>query len=416
MTRPRFSGLTLGLFILGGLSLLAVLLGGGQPASFAQGSYVIPTPTATAIPPANPVATAQASLFTLEEASLISNYPTGVTFRVRVASSAAEIESIRVRIWTRDSTPESAPLTWDEAAQAYTYFDRLFEPPWFEISYSFRIRDRAGNILETETFTSEYADETRTWTRRENDDVIVLITGGGKGLADDLFASSSNAIRRLEDAFGISLDYNPYVVVMDQASFEEWQEHLDPSLAGLTYGTRGYTVQTLTFGQSELVDATVPHELTHIFQGFIEEARDIPGWFTEDNATYFEPVPQYNYEARVRAMVNMPGFPTLADNFDPGRNGPDGRNRLGYDMGYTFIKYWIDNYGWESHRVFWQAQVKLDFEEALQLATGQTLAGLETEWRRWLGATGAAPTLIPTPTFPPFPTARPMPTLPGSGS
>jgi hypothetical protein len=158
----------------------------------------------------------------------------------------------------------------------------------------------------------------------------------------------------------------------------------------------------------------VPHELTHIFQGFIEEARDIPGWFTEGHATYFEPVPQYDYEARVRAMVNMPGFPTLADNFDPGRNGPDGRNRLGYDMGYTFIKYWIDNYGWESHRVFWQAQVKLDFEAALQLATGPTLAGLETAWRRWLGATGAAPTLIPTPTFPPFPTARPMPTLPGS--
>jgi hypothetical protein len=48
---------------------------------------------------------------------------------VRVASSAAEIESNRVRIWTRDSTPESAPLTWDEAAQAYTYFDRLFVPP-----------------------------------------------------------------------------------------------------------------------------------------------------------------------------------------------------------------------------------------------------------------------------------------------
>ena len=405
--------------LLAGALLLAVLMPGAPPAILAQSGYVIPTltptaiPTATLVPTADPAATAAAAVFDIGITTLESNYPDGVTYVVEATSSAAPIERVQVSYWTHDSTPTSASLTWDESRQAYTYFDRMHQSPWFEITYRFRIRDAAGNTYETEELKAEYADNTRKWVRRENDQVIVLMTGARESLADDLFASASAAILRLEDAFGFSLDYRPYVVVMDHASFQEWQQSPDPTLAGQT--TTGYTVQTLSFGESDLVDTTVPHELTHIFQGFITEARDIPGWFIEGHATYFEPVQQYDYEARVRSIVNLPRFPTLQDNFSPGGDGPDGRNRIGYDVGYTFIKYWIETYGWESHRVFWQAQVELNFEEALQLATGKSLPELENDWRAWLGATAPAPTLIPLPTMPPFPTAPGMSSA-GGGS
>ena len=126
----------------------------------------------------------------------------------------------------------------------------MHQSPWFEITYTFRIRDAAGNAYETEELKAEYADNTRKWVRRENDQVIVPMTGARESLADDLFAIASAAILRLEDAFGFSLDYRPYVVVMGTPA-PGMQRPPDPPLAGQT--TTGYTVRPL-LRESDLVD------------------------------------------------------------------------------------------------------------------------------------------------------------------
>lgn len=362
-----------------------------------------PVPTATRTPTPNPTATAAAAFFTIEQAEMTSRYPAGVEYVLRASSSAGTIARVQVSSWTKESTPSSHPLEWDAARGAFVYYDRFYLPPWFEIHYHFRITDSAGNVYQTEEQIREYEDPTRKWTRLEDDNVILLYFGLRDTLAEDLFRSSSGATDRLEDAFGFSLDYRPYVVVMpDATSFDEWQEYPEPFLAGQTYSGLGYTIQTLQWGEDDLVHTILPHELTHIFQGFIQEARDIPGWFIEGHATYFEPRQDYDYEGRVRAVAGHPNFPTLQADISLEFPGPDGRNRWAYDVGYTFIKYWIETYGWESHRLFWQAQVEMSFHEALEYATGRSFETLENEWRAWIGAPGPAPTLVPTPTLPPF--------------
>ena len=401
------------------LALFLLLSRPGTP-SAAQGGALIPTltpspvPTATLTPTPNPTATAAAAYFTVEQAELVSLYPRGVEYVLKVRSSAGQIERARVSFWTNEGHATSQPLEWDAGRGAWVYFDRMFSPPWFQIHFRFRAMDSVGNFYETEEQVQEYADPTREWVRRENEQIVVLLFGARKSLADDLFASANAAITRLEDAFGFSLDYKPYVVVMpDAQSFQEWQEYAEEYLAGLTLSSMGYTIQTLQWGEQDLVYTTVPHELTHIFQGYIAEAWDIPAWFTEGHATYFETVQQYDYEARVRRVASHPDFPTLRRELSIDQPGPDGGNRWIYDLGYTFVKYWIETYGMESHRIFWQAQVTMDFHEALEFATGRSFEELENEWRRWIGAPGPAPTLWPTPTLMPFPTAPPMPTLPG---
>ncbi len=372
---------------------------------------VAPSPTVTPTP--NATATASAALFTVGRAELVSRYPAGVEYVFEGSSAAGDIERVQVIWWTNTGTPERSPLRWDAEQGVWTFFDRLYSPPWYQIHYRFRAVDSQDNIYETPEQVSEYADNTRKWLRRENDDIIVLMFGARDSLVDDLFWSAAASILRLEDAFGFSLDYKPYVVVMpDQASFQEWQEHPDPYLAGLTLQELGYTIQTLQWGETDLVHTTIPHELTHIFQGFVRKARDLPTWLIEGNATYFEPTQQYDYERRVRDAAAW--LPTLQRDMTANETGPDGRNRWTYDVGYTFIKYWIDNYGWESHRAFWEAQKTMNFRAALEAATGVTFEELENGWRTWLGAGGPAPTLIPLPTMPPLPTSPPMPTLPSS--
>ena len=379
-------------------------------------STLTPTlkPSPTLSPTPNPTATTAAAHFSIEQAEMVSHYPEGVEYVFRASSDAGPIERVQLRTWMRDGTRSSTTLDWDPEREAFVHFDRMFDPPWFEINYNFSATDAAGNRYTTADLVSEYADTTRKWLRRENDDIIVLMFGARESLIDDLFDTSAQAMQVLEEAFGFELDYKPYVVVMpDQASFQEWQEYPDPYLAGQTMSSRGYTIQTLQWGEGDLIDATVPHELVHIFQGFIGEARDIPAWFTEGNASYFEPVPQYDYEQRVRDVAKNPSFPTLQGQISTEYPGPDGRNRWVYDIGYSFMRYWIGTYGWESHRMFWQAQTELDFEEAMEMATGVSFSELENEWRVYIGAPGAAPTLIPSPTLLPFPTA---PGMPASGS
>jgi hypothetical protein len=406
----------------GALALAAGLLLIARPVSriAAQGNAIptitpSPVPTATLSPTPNPTATAAALLFDVQEARMISRYPRGVEYVLRITSKAGTIQRASVAYWNRDRSIRSgSTLEWDPDRQAYVYYDRFFQPPWFEVHYRFRVIDSAGNVFETGEQVEEYADTSRTWTRREGELVIVLLYGARESLADDLFQSASDAIDRLEKAFGFALDYKPYVVVVpDRAGFDEWQEYPDPQVAGLTLSGLGYTIQQLTWGEYYLVHTVVPHELTHIFQGFITEALDIPTWFIEGQATYFEPVQDYDYENRVRQAARLFTIPSLRADMSPDTIGPDGMGRWAYDLGYTFIKYWVETYGWESHRLFWQAQVTMHFEEAMEFATGRTFDELESEWRAWIGAPGPAPTLIPTPTLRPWPTARPMATLPG---
>lgn len=388
---------------------------GGLPIVQAQHTVATLTPTpipsATMQPTANPTATTSAAAFTIEQAEMISRYPEGVEYVFRATSSAGDVERVQVVTSTRDGIRNSARLEWDEERQAFVHFDRMYSPPWIEINYRFRASDSAGNLLETTEVAAEYADKTRKWLRRENDDIIVLMFGARESLADDLFTSAAQAYVVLEKAFGYELDYKPYVVVMpDQTSFQEWQEYPDPYLAGQTLSARGYTIQTLQWGEDDLIDATVPHELAHIFQGFIAEARDIPAWFTEGNASFFEPIPQYDYEQRVRDVATSADIPTLQSDISTEYPGPDGRNRWVYDVGFSFMNYWISAYGWESHQIFWQAQTTQDFQTAMELATGVSFTELENEWRAYIGAPGAAPTLIPSPTLLPFPTAPGMST------
>ncbi len=414
MNKQKLFTAVFALIIVAGLALLLPRL--TTSVVDAQGKNPIPTltpspiPTATLTPTPNPTATAAAAFFTVEQAEMVSQYPRGVEYVLKISSSAGEIERAQVTFWTNEGTPTRNSLEWDPDRKAFVYFDRMFMPPWFEIHYRFRAADSAGNIYETAEQVAEYADHTRQWMRRENDEIIVLMFGARESLIDELFTSASQAIDRLEDAFGFTLDYRPYVVVMpDQASFQEWQEYPEEYLAGQTYSALGYTIQTLQWGEQDLIYTTVPHELTHIFQGFIAEATDIPNWFIEGNATYFEPVQQYDYEARVRAIATSPDFPTLQADISLEFPGPDGRNRLAYDVGYTFMKYWIETYGIESHRIFWQAQVTMNFRDAMAFATGRSFTDLENEWRAYIGAPGPAPTLIPTPTLLPFPTSPGMP-------
>jgi hypothetical protein len=164
---------------------------------------------------------------------------------------------------------------------------------------------------------------------------------------------------------------------------------------------------------------TVPHEVAHLYQSWFAPFAFATGtWDNEGNATFFELSQQYDYEGRVRQAAANGELPVLLEGIgpNPAGAGPDGIGRWGYDVGYTFFKWFVDNYGLEGHRelITLLQSTGTTRNQALEAVTGLTVTEIETAWREWLGAEGPPPTLLPTftPGFLPSPTPFIFPTQP----
>jgi hypothetical protein len=139
----------------------------------------------------------------------------------------------------------------------------------------------------------------------------------------------------------------------------------------------------------------------------------------EGDATFFELSQQYDYEGRVRQAAANGQLPILLEGLgpNPAGTGPDNGGRWGYDVGFTFIKWFVQNYGLEGHRQLAEmlTSTGITRNQALEAITGISSQEIETRWREWLGASGPPPTIAATwtpvrlssPTPFVFPTAAP---------
>ncbi|NDJ87330.1 MAG: hypothetical protein GYB66_15735 [Chloroflexi bacterium] len=344
-----------------------------------------------------------------------SHYPRGFTFSVEVASSAADVELASViwshtpnrlqRLETRDIDPDTGTIeiTWrpDESL-----------PPWVAVNFYWSLVDSAGNRYATNwILNNEYADVQAGWTRVESQDVVIFLQEGVPEEAIDLTVDAMATQRAtFEQAWGGALSYKPRVVLFEnQRDFQEWRLGFGgSSVIGQTSQEWGATVQVLNDGDVvDLAYGTVLHEIGHLYQfEFAPDAFDAGSWLTEGNATLFELHQQYDYEARIRNIAEAGRLPVLLQGSGPfaASPGPDGIGRYGYDVGYTFWKWLVVNFGLDAHRaVIERLAAGTPRNVVFQQVTGLSQDEIERQWATWLGASGPAPTLVPTWTLPAFP-------------
>ncbi len=373
--------------------------------------------------------------WTLTDLAFQSNYPNGFEFHAKPTSSKGPVVSATVQ-WSHNPHSDRARAIGevDVNGLAIAVWDATSNrvPPWVAVNYRWSFTDSVGNSYQTEWILGEeYEDNTRQWTRAESEDIIVFIEDG---LPEEVIEMTFDAMeQRRPDfiaLFGRQLAYKPRAILFfDYETFLEWRgvtvNSNNTILAGQTTDYWGATVQVFLFGDlDELPYGTVTHEIAHLYQFDLYNLR-APGWWVEGNATYFELMKGYDYEERVRELAVFYDIPPLLQGLGPVPNdlGPDERGRLGYDMGYTFNKWLIDNYGPQAHLQIVQLleegvyrNESDEFNVILEQVTGLPIAEIERRWRTWLGASPEAPTLFPTPTiamrFPPtvtpfiFPTAE----------
>ena len=379
-----------------------------------------PYPTHTPYPAAGGAAIADGESGTVPASDAIwsvdfmkfqSNYPAGFEFRARITSSAGPIVRGRV-IWSHaPGTQRSRPVQVDPDTGVLTAIWEVGPgesiPPWVGITYVWDVGDSEGNSFQTEPQYAEYEDTRHDWFRTESEDIIVF----SQSLPEEVNQMTMDAMAEQREtyraAWGDLLPYKPRAILFgDREAWLEWRVGLsNPRVIGQTSDDWGGTAQVLSGG--DLVDlayGTVPHEIAHLYQA--EFTIMTPGsWLIEGNATFFELHQQYDYEASVRELAASGRLPALLDGTGPGVSGQNARR--GYDIGYTFWKWLVDNYGLEGHRQLIQLLKRgMQQNEAIEAVTGLTAQEVESRWRVWLGASPTPPTLIPTPTlfFLPSPT------------
>lgn len=393
----------------------------------------LPVARAAESPAAQAEALAQNSVEWIVNADTFESvYPNGFIFTLDASSPAGTVARASL-IWNRPTQRvgetmsilrETGEIDADTGliTASWQPDDTMMLPPWSQLAYHWELRDSAGNVFETDPVIVEYADNTRDWQRSESDDAVVY----AESLTGDIESVVLDAMHAQHDQYvavwGQPLPYKPRIVLFgDFDAWLEWRtaDHSTSEtqyVVGQTFDAWGVVAQVLLQDNDlqpayrDLAYGTVVHEIEHLYQAeFLWPQRrlyDVPGWFIEGDATFFELDQSYDYLGRVQNMARGGQLPPLLAGVTDGPRIDGETPRDGYDIGYSFFVWLADkNGGLQAyHDVMALLGENTPFLDALEAVTGMTTQEIERGWRTWLGATGDAPTLVPTWT----PAALPM--------
>jgi hypothetical protein len=220
-----------------------------------------------------------------------------IVFRL-MAESSSEINDITLlyrigsALVTNSARPEFSPAKQVEAEYVWR-LQRGEIPPGSDIEYSWRIKDAAGNALETESIAFTYMDDRFTWQSLTEGKVVLYWYDADQTFGRELLISAAESLARLEENVGVELE-KPVKIIVYQSK-ADMQEALTSQ--GAVYEeqiiTLGVVVApdiVLLHGAHQDVDSTIAHELTHVVVGLATENpyAAIPAWLNEGLAMYNE--------------------------------------------------------------------------------------------------------------------------------
>lgn len=246
-----------------------------------------------------------------------------------------------------------------------------------------------GGVGTSDRSTLEYTDDNHDWQSTAGERVDLFWYGSDEDDARDLQVAADEAVMRLEEEIGVSVDRRASVYVynserdMDKA-LSQRSEAFDDRV--LTLGVKVDEDTLLLLGTHRDARLTLAHELCHIVVGIATDNpyADLPRWLDEGLAMYAEgQLPPDNRQAferaidrdellSIRSMTSYSGRPELVD--------------LYYGEVYSVVDFMLREYGRDKMRelldVFSEGARQ---EEALLQVYGFGLDQLDSRWRASLG-------------------------------
>lgn len=209
---------------------------------------------------------------------------------------------------------------------------------------------------------------------------------------DNLEPKSGPAVERLKASLGFEEFPAIDVWVLPKAAdyFElNDQKNRAPEWAiGLSLGDQKTVVVArdtqMPGGASTDIGKTFVHELTHVAVDVAREGADVPRWFHEGLALMIAEEWTAERQDKLARAASTDSLMSLAD-ID--RNFPAHHNlaSLAYAESFHFVRYIEEHHGRDAFaQIMEELRAGEPFPDAVEAATGRSLAALESNWRTML--------------------------------
>ncbi|MCI0714583.1 MAG: hypothetical protein L0154_30795 [Chloroflexi bacterium] len=355
-----------------------------------------------------------------------TRYPRGLEFTFKVTPpEGVDLQSVNVKheFAGGDRGRTQAQQIDEEGTWQAIPFERGGLPPWQVLDVTFTAAGGDGSGVETEPITVQYNDPTRPWWRGESADATIYWFDFPQELGDIVLKQVASVQDKYEKGFGGRLPYVPRVIIFPPG--EAWGEFRTGGIGndrttGQANGSQQWAilrVRTLDIEdirkdciwneprdlnwQMSFAASVTTHEIAHLYQYEFFTTQG-PAWWIEGQATFFES-DSGNFDERIKAIARHEDLSSLQGTGPSGMVGTpafDGCTHLGYEMGTSFINWWVNSYGgFEAHSEVVELMSRnISLADALEQISGVSFVELEKQWRAYVGL-NPEPNFIPTPTF-----------------
>ena len=274
-------------------------------------------------------------------------------------------------------------------------------PPGVNIEYWWKVKDTAGDILQTTPTQYVVYDNNHTWNTLTQGKINVYWYGQNQAFGTAIMTEAQNALKIIASNTGASP--NKTVNISVYTSTQDYQA----SVLGAPEWSGGEEVSQYNAiyviiepGNISAELPAVDHELTHVVvnQIIYNPYNGIPFWLNEGLAVhiqFFGVTLPSQFTTPLATAITGNSLITVRSLSDPFSAYPDKAN-LSYAESVSIVAYLINQYGSSKmNQLLDTFQQGSSYDGALQTIYGFNMDGLFTQWKAWLSSnTGNVPDLL----------------------
>ena len=351
-----------------------------------------------AIPAAYPASAQSQDQIVVSDSTVQTKYPDSLTFSCHVQDNN-NITDIRLEYQVQQMSfaqvTSEAEVTFNPSTSVNASYKFNMEeygqiPPGVDIDYWWKVKDAAGDTLQTTPISYTVYDNDHTWSTLTQGKINVYWYGQNQAFGQAVMTEAQNALSTINNVTGGSLNQTVNISVFTSA--QDYQA----SVLGLPEWSGGEEVSQYNaiyvIVEPDELSADLPavaHELTHAVEGQMSSNpyNSLPFWLNEGLAVYVQftglTLPSQFTSALSTAIANntLISVRSLSDPFSAYPDQAD----LSYAESVSIVTYLIDQYGsTKINQLLDTFQQGSTYDGALEKVYGFNMDGLFTQWKTWV--------------------------------
>src|SRR6266496_3360866 len=331
-------------------------------------------------------------------ATVVSNYPDGITFRIEICGRPAnssvvfyystDLDMKQYGWWTKElwSLDEGQTADNCDKRKFTLQIKELDLPPLSPVRYYWSVV-QGKNTSQSPRYIYFCKDGRYNWKSVKDANFVVWWHDRPDSFGQEVLSIADTASQDQSRFYSMSLDSPINVVIANSSDeFFAWQSE-ENYAGGLAYPELNLTVQLVDeqHNYQTWLDDVIPHEISHIYFGhLVDRYSGVPYWLNEGLATYQEYSQHYEEWQDVRNAYDQNHVLSLKDlEYTFGENEEDAR--LAYAESYYAVLYMEEFYGPQAvSTLFVEFKNGRTENYAFDKVFGRNAEDFEKDYKLWL--------------------------------